>query len=880
MTAMRRLLFCFILLLPAADLRAQSVRWDPPGGTLAASQVVQLGLVFDQYEPSAEVALPKIPGLEFGAPGRAEASSIRFDNGRATTTRTITLTYPMRAAAGLSAVEIPAFDVDTKQGRQRVPAASFTVGPATVGGNGASNVSGGGSVPLDSVAQSRFTTPRTVWAGEVFPLVYSLDILERYYYQLGSNPDWKPAPLLIEEDWAKTTNPAQARATRGGESHLVTTYQTRAYTKSPGDLTLNPATQLAVLQTGVQNFGLFAQRTVDRYAITTAPATLTVRPLPVPAPAEFTGAVGDFTFEANVVPATAAVGEPVTWTLTLSGTGNWPDLTALPPRNVSRDFRIVAPPAKHTPAEGKLFEATLAQDIVLIPTKPGTYTLPPVTFACFDPGTGAYKTLTTKKFTVTVTGPASAPDNSGKAEPGSTGQETGKPAAALAVSTPPPTGLLRDPLPPATPAATPLTTLTFVFWLLPPILGLLCLWFALALRRAHTTDPLRPQRAARQRLATLLSELATADREQTEALLRAWRLDTAALFGLTTAEPTATALTNGNTTSPLNTTDDWQALWADTDRALFGEKKSLPADWLPRAEAALEARRIPGFSPFRLFLPRNFFPAAVLVLVFFSPFSPFPPPARAADPASTSETQNSKPRAQALTAGAAAYAAADFPTAEKSWRAVLATAQTDWAAHYNLALALAQQSRWPESAGHALAAFVQQPQNPAIRWHLDLALKNAGFTPDSARPFLAAGPVAELATRASPTQWQRLAVLAAFLAAAAFVLLLLRAYGARIRWLKPAVWTVLLAALLLAVAATLSLRLYGPLADGRAVLVWHAGVLRSIPTEADTGQKTTPLAAGLVAVADKNFLEGRWVRLVFPNGQTGWVRPAELVSLW
>ena len=69
-------------------------------------------------------------------------------------------------------------------------------------------------------------------------------------------------------------------------------------------------------------------------------------------------------------------------------------------------------------------------------------------------------------------------------------------------------------------------------------------------------------------------------------------------------------------------------------------------------------------------------------------------------------------------------------------------------------------------------------------------------------------------------------------------------------------------------------------ADARAVLVWNATTLRSIPTDADTAQKTTPIAAGTLAIADKVFLEGRWVRLQFADGQTGWLRQDDLTWLW
>ena len=71
---------------------------------------------------------------------------------------------------------------------------------------------------------------------------------------------------------------------------------------------------------------------------------------------------------------------------------------------------------------------------------------------------------------------------------------------------------------------------------------------------------------------------------------------------------------------------------------------------------------------------------------------------------------------------------------------------------------------------------------------------------------------------------------------------------------------------------------YGETADARAVIAWHGGILRSIPTEADTTQKTATLAPGSIAVIDQTFLG--WVRLSFANGQTGWVRQDDVVNLW
>jgi hypothetical protein len=83
---------------------------------------------------------------------------------------------------------------------------------------------------------------------------------------------------------------------------------------------------------------------------------------------------------------------------------------------------------------------------------------------------------------------------------------------------------------------------------------------------------------------------------------------------------------------------------------------------------------------------------------------------------------------------------------------------------------------------------------------------------------------------------------------------------------------------LLAAAATLSLHTYGPLADPQSALVWKPTLLRSIPTEADTTQKTAPLSAGSIAVVEKTFLG--WTKLNFAGGQSGWIRTEDLIKLY
>src|SRR5204862_3052256 len=108
--------------------------------------------------------------------------------------------------------------------------------------------------------------------------------------------------------------------------------------------------------------------------------------------------------------------------------------------------------SKRTMKDTALFEGSLSEDVVLVPTKPGTYRLAPVRFSYFDPKAGTYKTITTEPVTVTVTGaatPVVPPASSGapvqfSLAPAPPAPTTPVPPSGVAPV--PPENLPRDPL--------------------------------------------------------------------------------------------------------------------------------------------------------------------------------------------------------------------------------------------------------------------------------------------------------------------------------------------------------------------------------------------------------------------------------------------------
>src|SRR5690606_12228543 len=115
----------------------------------------------------------------------------------------------------------------------------------------------------------------------------------------------------------------------------------------------------------------------------------------------------------------------------------------------------------------------------------------------------------------------------------------------------------------------------------------------------------------------------------------------------------------------------------------------------------------------------------------------------------------------------------------------------------------------------------------------------------------------QIARYASPATWQWIMVGGVAGSVLSLWLVLLHAYSGLIRHWKLASWTGGLLSAALMVVAGFSLQSYGIAAHPRAVMTWRAGELRSIPTDLDTEQETTTLAAGSLARIERSFLGWR-----------------------
>ncbi|HKB92434.1 MAG TPA: BatD family protein [Opitutaceae bacterium] len=844
---MRRFTFllpAFLSFVLASIVSAQSVHWEPSSGSLGLGATTELALIFDGCTPDGAVATPTVPGLALESAG--SSTSMQLING--SFSRSVTLTYAARASKR-GTLTIPAFNVKTDKGNIRVAPAQFEVGEATVGG----------ATSLTSLT-SATVQPQTGthWVGQVFPLTYQMSVSRRYLHSLAGNLEWNATPLTLEE-WSR---PEPSETLVNGEPRMLFTQRTRAYSRSAGSFSLPPGTQLVNLITGSSGVGFFAQRSVDQFTVSTNKPEYTFKPLPSPAPPEFYKAVGDFTLTAKAIPTSVSVGEPITWTVELSGSGNWPDNPGLPPREVSKDFQVISPPPKRTLKENTLFDGSLAEDVVLVPSKPGTYTLGPIRYAYFDPKGGGYRTVTADAVTVTVN---SAPTSAGASNPfanavlGSTASPStpvGPVAAARApVPETPPSLLPKDPLSDTVRGLVPLATATLTPILIAPWVLFVAFWIWLAARRSPSTDPLLPRRRAR---GAMEAAIASIQSNSAPTVLRnqlmVWQHATASFWNLHKATPNADQLGGAvEKASNRSAASTWTQLWREADRVLYGKDTTLPSDWVTRASVAVTAAPLRKLSWFSVFSPRNLFPFFVLALILL-------------------------PLSMRADAGIDAYRKGDFAGAEKAWQQAVTASPTDAHARYNLSLALAQQDRWAEAAAEATSAFCLRPGDPAIRWQFNLALERAGIAHPRLSALAHGNNFYAVARICSPGEWLAIEAFSVALIALAFGLILWTSYRPFPTYLRLTANLLGVVALIAGFTAFISLRHYGPAAKPTAVVVQQPTQLRSVPTEADSTQKTEPLPAGTLATVNRTFLG--WSQLAFPNGQTGWVRTEILVKLY
>jgi hypothetical protein len=118
--------------------------------------------------------------------------------------------------------------------------------------------------------------------------------------------------------------------------------------------------------------------------------------LPLPkenVPANFNGAVGNFSMTVTAGPTNVAAGDPITVKVQITGRGTL-DSLALPEQSAWREFKTYPPTTKLDTTDALGLRGTKTFEQVVVPQSPDIKALPPVSFSFFDSDQKSYRTLT------------------------------------------------------------------------------------------------------------------------------------------------------------------------------------------------------------------------------------------------------------------------------------------------------------------------------------------------------------------------------------------------------------------------------------------------------------------------------------------------------
>jgi hypothetical protein len=376
--------------------------------------------------PGDELALPKVNGLEFTSVGQSSEYQSVNDVVTVSTSQTYLVTATRAGQFTIPAIKIGQGDsAQTTQSfvlqvsgtaAPKVPkapgqATAALPSPNIPGADDDRAVSGNGQQ-----AFLRLVTPkRELHVGELVPVQI------KAYFVSGLQASINGLPSLSSDAFTMNSlddKPVQTQEDINGQPYAVLTWTTALSAVKPGDYSLS--LDLPVLVTvrekasapGGQSgdpladdsfFDDFFGDSVQKQVTLTSDAeSENVRPLPsLDRPADFSGALGQFTVTAEASPDHVNAGDPITLRMTVTGRGNFDRVSSGLLGN-SSDWTSYKPVARFAPTDSVGSEGSKTFEQAVVPLKTGHLQVPPLSFSYFDPEAEKYVTRTTTPIAIDV----------------------------------------------------------------------------------------------------------------------------------------------------------------------------------------------------------------------------------------------------------------------------------------------------------------------------------------------------------------------------------------------------------------------------------------------------------------------------------------------
>ena len=357
---------------------------------------------------------PAISGCKLlsSRPGVSTMQSMQIINGKQTSSNTEDYTFTYRAEAE-GTYTIPAASIEVNGKTLHTQSATFKILPpdqAPAGQPSSPRVDDIDSQDSQSQISKNDIFVRVLlnkshaYEGEAIECTLKLYTkFERINSFMMTSPPTFDGFLIDELDTQASLNEVEHY---NGQNYITAVLKKCIiFPQQSGKLTINSGKyDLSVVQLERVSNGFFiSARPIEKH-VQLQPFTQTVEisPLPHPAPAGFSGAVGQYHFESSMSNTDLRTGEAVALRYIITGSGNIKYVKE-PKPEIPSEFEQYTPKTDvNARIAGNTLTGTMSVEYTIVPQSVGDFKIAPLNFVYFDPAKKDYVTLTAQGYNLKV----------------------------------------------------------------------------------------------------------------------------------------------------------------------------------------------------------------------------------------------------------------------------------------------------------------------------------------------------------------------------------------------------------------------------------------------------------------------------------------------
>ena len=383
----------------------------------------QFRLGFTLNERGTDLQLPDLSNFDvLMGPSTSQSSSIQIINGKTTQSSSYSYIFILRAKKeGKFTIRPASIKVDGKTYESNELTIQVVKGqPQPAAGQSSSGQQSSGQqnnqeqaeAPAGAISKDNLFVRVAVDKTNVSKGEQLLSVVKLYISQSVPLNGFDEVKLPSYEGfWTKDIDvPTQVNFTRevyNGKIYQVGILKkTILFPQQTGTIRIDPFEITCLVRQRVRQQQGFFDDFFDNYRVVKAkvvsdPVSINVRDLPNQ-PANFSGAVGNFSINSSIDKTSVKSNEAVTLKLTVNGSGNL-TLIKAPKIELPQDFEAYEPKTSDKViASDNGLNGSITFEYLFIPRFAGNFKIPPIEFIFFNPGSRQFETRTTEAYNLRV----------------------------------------------------------------------------------------------------------------------------------------------------------------------------------------------------------------------------------------------------------------------------------------------------------------------------------------------------------------------------------------------------------------------------------------------------------------------------------------------